>query len=45
MLFRSRLMANGITLNAGDALLMEHENQLALAQGQNAEVLVFDLCV
>ena len=39
-----QLMANGITLNAGDALLMENENQLDLAQGQNAEVLVFDLC-
>ena len=43
-LVTGRLMANGITLNAGDALLMENENQLALAQGQNAEVLVFDLC-
>jgi hypothetical protein len=30
-------------LNTGDALMMKEEGQLVLANGQDAEVLVFDL--
>ena len=37
------LQANGLQLMQGDAALLEFENQLQLAQGQGAEVLVFDL--
>src|SRR5450830_1184304 len=42
-LVRGRLQANGQTLEGGDALLLEHENQLTLSHGSDAEVLVFDL--
>ena len=42
-LIRGALNANGQTLNAGDALLLSQETQLHLSQGQDAEVLVFDL--
>lgn len=42
-LLRGQLDVNGITLGAGDALLLEAESQLTLAHGQQAEVLVFDL--
>jgi redox-sensitive bicupin YhaK (pirin superfamily) len=42
-LIRGALNANGETLSAGDALLLSQENQLNLSQGQDAEVLVFDL--
>jgi redox-sensitive bicupin YhaK (pirin superfamily) len=42
-LARGRLVANGETLEAGDALLLQGEPRLTLAQGQLAEVLVFDL--
>jgi len=38
-----RLQVNGLSLNAGDALLIEGETQLSLSHGQEAEVLVFDL--
>lgn len=40
---RGTLTVNGQTLGAGDALRMEHEPSLVLAQGDKAEVLVFDL--
>lgn len=42
-LVRGSLHVNGQILNAGDAALLEHEPSLTLTQGQNAEVLVFDL--
>jgi redox-sensitive bicupin YhaK (pirin superfamily) len=34
---------NGQSLQAGDALLVADESELNLSQGQDAEVLVFDL--
>jgi redox-sensitive bicupin YhaK (pirin superfamily) len=37
------LEVNGQPLRGGDALMMEGENSVNLAQGQGAEVLVFDL--
>ncbi len=42
-LVRGRLNVNGHTLYGGDALLVQHENQLAFDSGADAEVLVFDL--
>ena len=33
----------GHALDAGDAALLQAESDLSLTQGQNAEVLVFDL--
>jgi len=42
-LIRGRLQANGLPLDAGDAVLLSQEHQLTLNQGQDAEVLVFDL--
>ena len=42
-LIRGRLVANGEQLKGGDALLLEHESQLVLANGVDAEALVFDL--
>jgi quercetin 2,3-dioxygenase len=42
-LVRGALQVNGQPLNAGDAALLQSESLLALAQGQDAEVLVFDL--
>ncbi len=42
-LIRGALNANGQNLQAGDALLLAEESQLNLSQGQDAEVLVFDL--
>ena len=42
-LVRGKLQVNGVTLAAGDAALLEGETQLKLDQGQDAEVLVFDL--
>jgi redox-sensitive bicupin YhaK (pirin superfamily) len=42
-LIKGSLTANEQTLQAGDALLMASETALNLKQGQNAEVLVFDL--
>ena len=40
---RGALDVNGRRLRAGDALLLEDERAIALANGQDAEVLVFDL--
>jgi redox-sensitive bicupin YhaK (pirin superfamily) len=40
---RGRIAANGNTLEAGDALALEAESRLTLADGQQAEVIVFDL--
>lgn len=40
---RGSLVANGEKLAAGDALLMEGEASLSIAEGDGAEVLVFDL--
>ena len=42
-LIQGSLVINGQTLEGGDALLIEAENQLALSNGKSAEVLVFDL--
>ena len=42
-LVRGQLDVNGRRLFAGDALMLEAEAQLTLANGQAAEVLVFDL--
>jgi redox-sensitive bicupin YhaK (pirin superfamily) len=42
-LIRGSLDVNGQTLNDGDALMIQDENQLSLSNGKNAEVLVFDL--
>ena len=40
---RGALTANGITLNAGDALMYANEKNVALSAGKDAEVLLFDL--
>ena len=42
-LVRGQLQVNGRSLAAGDAALMEGESKLALTDGEDAEVLVFDL--
>jgi redox-sensitive bicupin YhaK (pirin superfamily) len=42
-LVRGSLLVNGQTLQAGDAALLQAETLLSLSQGQDAEVLVFDL--
>lgn len=42
-LVRGGLNVNGQLLKAGDALLVAEESELTLNQGQDAEVLVFDL--
>jgi redox-sensitive bicupin YhaK (pirin superfamily) len=42
-LVRGELEVNGQPLATGDAALLDHENQLTLRAGRNAEVLVFDL--
>ena len=42
-LVRGSLSVNGETLQGGDAALIEGETRLALTQGHDAEVLVFDL--
>jgi quercetin 2,3-dioxygenase len=42
-LVRGALSANGKALAAGDAAMLKGEAQLTLEQGQDAEVLVFDL--
>jgi len=42
-LVRGLLQVNGQGLEAGDAVLLSAEKDLAIGQGQNAEVLVFDL--
>jgi redox-sensitive bicupin YhaK (pirin superfamily) len=40
---RGTLEVNGTRLKAGDALLLQKESRVALANGADAEVLVFDL--
>jgi redox-sensitive bicupin YhaK (pirin superfamily) len=40
---RGSLAANGLALNAGDALMFSDEPQVVLAAAQNAEVLLFDM--
>jgi quercetin 2,3-dioxygenase len=40
---RGGLSANGVALDAGDALKLTEESRLILSDGRNAEVLVFDL--
>ena len=42
-LVRGALRVNDIALSAGDALYVADESQLLLSDGQDAEVLVFDL--
>jgi redox-sensitive bicupin YhaK (pirin superfamily) len=42
-LVRGALQVNGQKLTAGDAALLSNESHLNLANGENAEVLVFDL--
>jgi quercetin 2,3-dioxygenase len=42
-LVRGSLQVNGQALSQGDAALLQQESQLQLSQGQDAEVLVFDL--
>ena len=42
-LARGSLLVNGEPLNEGDALKLQAESRLHLSQGQQAEVLVFDL--
>ncbi len=42
-LIKGKLRANGIELSAGDALMMAQESAIELSQGNEAEVLVFDL--
>ena len=42
-LARGRLRVNGQQLEAGDALKIRAEDKLVLEDGQQAEVLVFDL--
>jgi len=42
-LVRGQVQVNGVTLQTGDAALMDNEAQIILTQGQDAEVLVFDL--
>ena len=42
-LIRGNLRVNGVALSAGDAALLDNEPTITLTQGQDAEVLVFDL--
>ena len=42
-LIRGMLEVNGQRLSSGDAVLLENESRIALANGTDAEVLVFDL--
>jgi len=42
-LIRGALVVNGQRLRSGDAILLENESRIALADGSDAEVLVFDL--
>jgi quercetin 2,3-dioxygenase len=42
-LVRGALEVNGQRIGTGDAVLLENENRIALANGRDAEVLVFDL--
>jgi redox-sensitive bicupin YhaK (pirin superfamily) len=40
---RGTLEVNGARVGAGDAVLLQQEKRVTLANGSNAEVLVFDL--
>ena len=40
---RGAVSANGRVLNAGDALMFSNETRVVLADGNNAEVLLFDM--
>jgi hypothetical protein len=42
-LVRGALDVNGQRIDAGDAMLFEHEQRITLSNGADAEVLVFDL--
>jgi redox-sensitive bicupin YhaK (pirin superfamily) len=42
-LIRGTLHVNGVSLSTGDAALLDDETTIALTDGQDAEVLVFDL--
>lgn len=42
-LVKGELKINGITLQGGDALLIDDEEEIQINGGKNAEVLVFDL--
>jgi quercetin 2,3-dioxygenase len=42
-LIRGSLTINGQALSAGDALLIQDESEIHIADGKNAELLVFDL--
>ncbi len=42
-LIKGELNINGITLQGGDALLIQNEGGILISNGKNAEVLVFDL--
>jgi len=42
-LIRGVLVVNGQRLSSGDAVLLENESRISLANGTDAEVLVFDL--
>jgi redox-sensitive bicupin YhaK (pirin superfamily) len=42
-LIRGLLKINGQALTGGDALLIDHESNISISEGKNAEVLVFDL--
>ena len=42
-LVRGKLLLNGLSLQAGDAVMVSDESLLTLDQGESAEVLVFDL--
>jgi hypothetical protein len=40
---KGKIQANGAELNAGDALFIQNESKLEIENGQNAEILFFDL--
>jgi redox-sensitive bicupin YhaK (pirin superfamily) len=42
-LVKGKLNINGITLQGGDALLIDGEKEILINDGKNAEVLIFDL--
>lgn len=42
-LIKGALQINGISLSTGDALLIEKQSSLLISDGQEAEVMIFDL--
>ena len=42
-LIKGALQINGVSLSTGDALLIEKESSLLISDGQEAEVMIFDL--